>query len=226
VHSPGFTCGSLGYWENQPAVGLPPVRGFPTLCVRRPHRHSLGPRRCTPRLHSATFRSPSHPVGSFPCSRSWTPATSRRWRFPDRPSALCGSPTRSRRGRLSGSGLFPLTGAEGVRLLLRLLGDSMRWLSSSAREDRGPLPRRITPASGGCTLGRLRQAPPLAGLLPAHGTLQGHAAHLVERSTTLSPNDSWGACPPTWDYRVASFVHSKIALHGALHCVVRWFHSF
>jgi hypothetical protein len=65
-------------------------------------------------------------------------------------------------------------------------------------------------------MGCLSQAPPLAGLLPAHGTFQGHATHLVERSTTLSPNDSWGACTPTWDYRVASFVHSKIALHGAL----------
>jgi len=65
-------------------------------------------------------------------------------------------------------------------------------------------------------MGRLRQAPPLAGLLPAPGTLQGHAPHLVERSTTLSPNDSWGACTPPWDYRVTSFVHAKIALHGAL----------
>jgi len=73
-------------------------------------------------------------------------------------------------------------------------------------------------------MGRLSQAPPLAGLLPAHGTFQGHAAHLVERSTTLSPNDSWGACTPTWDYltcQAGPFIHSKIALHGALQCVVR-----
>jgi len=104
--------------------------GFPGLGLLRPHRHSLGPRRFAAGLPAATARSPSHPVGSFPCSRSWTPATSGRWRLPDIPSALCGSPTRSRISRLSGSGLFPLPGAEGVRLLLRLMGYRMRWLSS------------------------------------------------------------------------------------------------
>jgi len=41
--------------------------------------------------------------------------------YPTIPSALCGSPTRARIHRPSGSGLFPLPGAEGVRLLLRLL---------------------------------------------------------------------------------------------------------
>ena len=172
------------------------------------------------RLPLATFHAPSPPVGSFPCSRSWTPATSGRWRLPAIPSALCGSPTRSRIGRLSGSGLFPLPGAEGVRLLLRLMGYRMRWLSSEAREDRGPLPRRIKPASGGCTMGRLSQAPPLAGLLPAHGTFQGQAAHLVERSTTLSPNDSWGACTPTWDYLLcfqspSSIPRSRFMAHSS-----------
>ncbi len=50
--------------------------------------------------------------------------------------------------------------------------------------------RLPNPASGGCTIERLSQAPPLAGLLPAHGTFQGHATHLVERPTTLSPNGS------------------------------------
>ncbi len=81
-----------------------------------------------PRASAFRHGSPRHygplafpPGGSFPCARSWTPATSGRWRLPDLPSALCGSPTRSRIDRPSGSGLFPLTGAEGVRLLLRLL---------------------------------------------------------------------------------------------------------
>ena len=59
-------------------------------------------------------------------------------------------------------------------------------------------------------MGRLRQAPPRAGLLPAHGTVQGPAAHLVERSTTLSPNDSGGACTPTWDYLTCSQLPSSI----------------
>jgi hypothetical protein len=94
--SPGFACGYLGYWESQPAVGLPPVRGFPALQVLRPHRHSRGSRRFATSLPAATSRSPWHPFGSFPCSRSWTPATSGRWRLPDIPSALCGSPTRHR----------------------------------------------------------------------------------------------------------------------------------
>jgi hypothetical protein len=93
-HSPGCACGDLSDWESQPAVGLPPVRGFPTLGVR------------------------------------------------------------------------------------------------------GPLPRRITPASGGGTRERLSHAPPLADLPPAHGTFSGHAAHLRERPMTLSPQDSWGACTP------------------------------
>jgi hypothetical protein len=74
----------------------------------------------------------------------------------------------------------------------------------------------MTPASGGFTRGRLSQAPPLAGLPPAHSTFQGHAAHPTERPVKLGPNDSWGAWTPTWDYRVASFILSKIALHGAL----------
>ena len=128
--SPGFTFGYLSYWESQPAVGLPPVRGFPTRQVLRPHRHSLGSRRFATGLPATTVRSPSHPVGSFPCSRSWTSATPGRWRLPDLPSALCGSPTCSRIGRPSERVLFPLTGAERVRLLLRLGGCRIRWLSS------------------------------------------------------------------------------------------------
>jgi len=86
-----------------------------------------------------------------------------------------------------------------LRRVRRLL--SMPGLSSETREDRGHHPRRMTPASGGFTRGRLSQARPLAGLPPAHRTFQGHAAHLVERSTTLSPNDSCGAWTPARDDR-------------------------
>ena len=69
-------------------------------------------------------------------------------------------------------------------------------------------------------MGRLSQAPPLAGLLPTHGTFQGHATHLVERSTTLSPNDSWGACTPTWDYLLcfqspSSIPRSRFMAHSS-----------
>ena len=94
---------------------------------------------------------------------------------------------------------------------------AMRWLSSETREDRGPLPRRMTPASGRFTRGRLRQARPLAGLPPAHRTCQGHAAHLAERSARLSPNDSWGAWTPTRDDRAttpSSMPRSRFMAHS------------
>jgi hypothetical protein len=129
--TPGFTFGYLGYWESQPAVGLRHV-----VRLSRPRTTTPTP----PLPRASAFRQASplgyvplafHPVGSFPCSRSWTPATSGRWRLPDLPSALCGSPTCSRIGRLSASGLFPFTGAEGVRLLLRLwLQDTLAVLVS------------------------------------------------------------------------------------------------
>jgi hypothetical protein len=130
VRSPGLPFGSLSYGESQPAAGLPPVCGFPARRVLRPHRHSHGPRRFAVGLSTAPVRSPSHPVGSFPCSRSWTPATPRRGRLPDLPSALCGSPTCARIGRPAEHLLFPLTGAKRVRLRLRLEGSRLRWLSS------------------------------------------------------------------------------------------------
>ena len=87
--------------------------GFPGLGLLRPHRHSLGPRRFAAGLPAAPPRSLSHPVGRFPCSRSWTPATSDRWRVPDSPSALCGSPTRSRIRRHSGAAFAPFLALRG-----------------------------------------------------------------------------------------------------------------
>jgi hypothetical protein len=59
-------------------------------------------------------------------------------------------------------------------------------------------------------MGRLRQAPPLAGLPPAPGTFQGHAAHPTERPVVLSPNDAWGAWTPAWDYLTCCLVPSSI----------------
>jgi len=43
-----------------------------------------------------------------------------------------------------------------------------------------------------------RRRPP-AGVLPAPRTWQGQAPHPVERSTTRSPNDAWGAGTPAGD---------------------------
>ena len=59
-------------------------------------------------------------------------------------------------------------------------------------------------------MGRLRQAPPLAGLPPAHGTFPGHAAHPTERPVVLSPNDAWGAWTPAWDSLTCCLVPSSI----------------
>jgi hypothetical protein len=42
----------------------------------------------------------------------------------------------------------------------------------------------------------LSQASPLGGLSPPHDTFQGHAAHAIEWSITLSPKGSLGACTP------------------------------
>jgi hypothetical protein len=70
-------------------------------------------------------------------------------------------------------------------------------------------------------MGRLRQAPPLAGLPPAHGTFQGHAAHPTERPVVLSPNDAWGAWTPAWDYLTCCLVPSSIPKPRLMaHCSV------
>ena len=78
-------------------------------------------------------------------------------------------------------------------------------------------------------MGRLSQAPPLAGLPPAHGTFQGHAAHPTERPVELRPNDSWGAWTPTWDYLTCCQVPSSIPkprfmahFSAGLGCDVLW----
>ena len=47
---------------------------------------------------------------------------------------------------------------------------------------------------------------PRVAVSPPHGALQGHAAHAVEWSTTLSPKGSVGACTPK------VFPHSSMPL--------------
>ena len=217
--SPGFTCGSLGYGESQPAVGLPPVRGVPTRRVLRPHRHARG---------ALTVR-PASPLRDFPLARASLralPLCTRRDACDVRQGAVPRPPCRALRlpNARGDPGPperpWPPAWRCGGPAAAAPLGDSLRGRSASAREARGPLPRRMTPAAGGCPRERLRPAPPRAGVLPAHETLQGHAAHLGERPTPLSPNGAWGAWTPTWASRVASCIHAKIALHGALQWVI------
>src|SRR6266542_2158775 len=79
---------TLTPWRPSPCGGLsPPPRTTapPPLPIQA--YGPLGPWR---------LRPPCHPFGSSPCSRSWTPPTSDRWRFPTIPSASCGSPPRCR----------------------------------------------------------------------------------------------------------------------------------
>src|SRR5437764_14549694 len=119
--SPGFPCGSLGYGESQPAVGLPPVRGVPTRRVLRPHRHARG---------ALTVR-PASPLRDFPLARAALralPLCTRRDACDVRQGAVPRPPCRALRlpnARAETpalrSSLGPLPGAAGVRRRLRLL---------------------------------------------------------------------------------------------------------
>ena len=55
----------------------------------------------------------------------------------------------------------------------------------------------------------LSQALLLEYLPSSHSAFQDHAAHIVEWSTMLRPNGSWGTCIPQ------GMIHSLNALHGA-----------
>src|SRR5207244_10367742 len=57
----------------------------------------------------------------------------------------------------------------------------------------------------------LSQTPPLGGLSPPQGVLQGHAAHLAEWSAKLRPQGSWGTCIPQG---VITFFHTAFTAHS------------
>ena len=122
------------------------------------------------------------------------------------PSALCGFSV-----SLQGRSGFP-----GVPLPYLLWLWPLRWsrsnhfghdcLASQTRSARGALSRRAMHASGDSPCHSSAKPPPLEGLAPSQGAFQGHAAHAVEWSTTLSPTGSLGACTPK------VFPHSSMPL--------------
>jgi len=81
-------------------------------------------------------------------------------------------------------------------LVSRSLTFGWDWLASEARYARGSFPRRAMHASYDSLCHSSAKPPPLAGLSPAHGAFQEHAAHTIEWSMMLSSNGSLGACTP------------------------------
>ena len=82
-------------------------------------------------------------------------------------------------------------------------GHHRQGLSGSA------FPEGLDHASGDAPWRSAATPPPLAGLSPAHGALQEHAAHVREWSTTLRAKGSLRTCIPK------VFPHSSMPLHGA-----------
>jgi hypothetical protein len=73
---------------------------------------------------------------------------------------------------------------------------SFDWQTSQARYVWVFIPRKARHASGRLALAPLSQALLLGYLLSPHSAFQEHAAHVVEWSTTLNSNGSWGTCIP------------------------------
>jgi hypothetical protein len=148
-------------------------------------------------LPSLLPHSPSHPSRSLPCS-TWQTHTERdRWRALLAPSALCGSPACGQ--RVKQVALCPLcprlrgawvpTRRARVCLLARP-ADSIDKVCQGQRATEG-----LDHASGDAPDRSSAKPPPLAGLSPAHGAFQEHAAHPREWSMMLSSKGSLDACP-------------------------------
>ena len=127
------------------------------------------------------------------------------------PSALCGFPVViwGRTGlsispSMKWSSFFHVGLTSAKRLQFRI-----DWLTYQARYVRGEITRRTMHASGKFTMSSLSQALLLEYLPFSHSAFQDHAAHIVEWSTMLRPNGSWGTCIPQ------GMLHSFLALHGA-----------
>ena len=195
--------------------GLRPAGGFPTRRLLCPLGLPAGPRslRCgsplPPRPLSSPGRRTRHAVGgvclcpnrSARLPRLWTEGSTGGPLSPG-PSPLAGLGPSSHRSSL-------MAGAPG--------GHHRQGLSGSA------FPEGLDHAAGDAPWRSAATPPPLAGLSPAHGALQEHAAHVREWSTTLRAKGSLRTCIPK------VFPHSSMPLHGApsegcwrrLQCLVR-----
>src|SRR5262249_9034275 len=111
------------------------------------------------------------------------------------PSALCGSPVFGQRvgqvdlchRRRSAEVL-----TRSARICFRArLADSIDTVCQGQRSTEG-----LYHASGDSPYRLSAKPPPLAGVSPAHGAFQEHAAHIIEWSMMLSSNGSLGTCIP------------------------------
>jgi hypothetical protein len=161
----------------------------------------------TPRRHRdvvqglplPTVHFPWPPTRSFPCSAWKTPMQRDRGRVPLlAPSALCGSSVFGQRVKqVDLCHLCPRRRSVEVltrsaRLGFRArLADSRDTVCQGQRATAG-----LSHASGDAPYRLSAQPPPLAGLAPAHGAFQEHAAHLIEWSMMLRSKGSSGTCRP------------------------------
>ena len=146
-----------------PAPGFAPYSTLcPSRCVRRFSFRALsrfGPRRVRQGvIPSTTPRSPSHPGKGFPCSLALDSTTWGRWQLPSILSRLPRSPTGY--GITPGAPITPYVAAfvlQDIRAEARLCClDPARSLSAQGGSERRSFPRRMTSASDGFTIPRLR----------------------------------------------------------------------
>ena len=186
----------LGAFAISPHPG---VHGFPVLRLLCPIRLSMRALAFRWGLPYLLTHSPSHPSRSLPCS-TWKTQTERdRWRVPLlAPSALCGSPVFGQRVEqvdlchLCHRLRWTEVPTRSARIcFLARLADSIDKVCQGQRSTEG-----LSHASGDSPYRSSAKPPPLAGLSPAHGAFQEHAAHTIEWSMMLSSNGSLGACTP------------------------------
>ena len=186
---------------------LPPARGlrpgahpgwtaFPASDSSAPSDAPCGPGRFGGgSLPSGSTRLPlPHDVSRVPPRRRTRPAGGGLCRRA--PAARGGFPG-ARQGR---------PGCPGVPWPCLLWLSSLRWARSSpvgpdgrasqTSHARGAGARRALQAAGEAPWHPSAQPPPLEGLAPAPGALQGPAAHLAEGSATLRPKGSSSPCRP------------------------------
>ena len=184
----------LGAFASSPHPG---VHGFPGRRLLCPIRLSMRALAFRWGLPSLLTHSPSHPSRSLPCSTWKTQPARDRWRVPLlAPSALCGSPVCGQRGEqvdlchLCHRLRWTAVPTRSARIcLLARLADSLDTVCQGQRSTEG-----LYHASGDAPYRSSAQPPPLAGVSPAHGAFQEHAAHILEWSMMLSSNGSLGAC--------------------------------
>ena len=178
-------------------MGLPPVPSFPVLRVLRPYRRlsfrlfGLRASGLSPSVSPLVLPFPFASRERLPLFITLDSSGVGEVAVPFHPSACCGPQPCP--GVNSGRPGPP----SRSRISLDLSGPPRAWealgewlLSDKVGSDRGVVPRRMIPASGGFTVPLLSQAQPLGYLPSPHCAFQGHAAHPTERSAGLSPKGS------------------------------------